>query len=464
MKKTFFAALMGAVVTAYVMTTPLPAPLLNIIPGLTAEAAGPSTYRQLNLFGEVFERVRSQYVEPLEDRMLIESAIDGMMGSLDPHSGYMPPDAFKNMQVSTRGEFGGLGMEVTLDRETGWVRVVAPMDDTPASRAGMKSGDRISHIGDTPIEGKTLTEAIEMMRGPVNTDITITIQREDEDSFELTLTRAIITIESVRHEVIDDDVGYVRIATFSEKTDSGLQKSMSALKREIDGDMIGVVVDLRRNPGGLLDQAVSVSDAFLDRGEIVSTRGRHARDSKRHNARNGDLTDGKPIVILIDGGSASASEIVAGALQDHHRAILVGTTSFGKGSVQTVIPLSNGNDGALRLTTAKYYTPSGRSIHEKGINPDVCIKVKVKRDEATETAIDAATAEADDAVEDDADVDEAVEEEIAMDCETVEIPMAEIEAAREDPDYDLADPQLDRAVEVLRSMASGTYQAASVVQ
>lgn len=457
MKRTFFAALMGAMVTAYVMTTPLPAPLRNLVPGLSAEAAGPSTYRQLNLFGEVFERVRSQYVEPMEDRLLIESAIDGIMGSLDPHSSYMPPDAFKNMQVSTRGEFGGLGMEVTLDRDTGWVRVVAPMDDTPAARAGMKSGDKISHIDDEPIEGKTLTEAIELMRGPVNTDITITIQREDEDSFELTLTRAIITIASVRHEVIGDDVGYVRIATFSEKTDSGLQKSMAALKREIDGDMIGVVVDLRRNPGGLLDQAVSVSDAFLDRGEIVSTRGRHARDSKRHNARNGDLSDGKPIVILIDGGSASASEIVAGALQDHHRAILVGTTSFGKGSVQTVIPLSNGNDGALRLTTAKYYTPSGRSIHEKGINPDVCIDVRVKRDEAAEAAIEAVTEETV------GEADEIAEEEVAMDCDMVEIPMSEIEAARDDPDYDLADPQLDRAVEVLRSMVTGTFEAASVM-
>jgi len=349
--------------------------------GMTASS---DTYRQLDLFGDVFERIHKDYVRDVEDAELIEAAINGMLSSLDPHSSYLNPRRFQDMQVETRGEFGGLGIEVTM--EEGVVKVVAPIDDTPAERAGMQSGDLITHLNDEPILGLTLNEAVEMMRGPVGSDIVLTVIRKGVDQpFKVTITRAVITVKSVRGRR-EQDAAYIRITTFNEQTDSGLKRTLRNLKREIGPDMSGIILDLRNNPGGLLDQAVTVADEFLNEGEIVSTRGRHARDSQRRYARPGDQGSDKPIVVLINGGSASASEIVAGALQDHQRAIVVGTKSFGKGSVQTIIPLSGGNDGALRLTTARYYTPSGRSIQATGILPDIEIK-HTREIEAEKSAI-----------------------------------------------------------------------------
>ncbi len=327
------------------------------------------TYKQLNLFGEVFERVRANYVSDVSDNSLVESAINGMLTSLDPHSNYMNTKNFNDMKVQTRGEFGGLGIEVSM--ENGIVKVVSPIDDTPAARAGLKPGDLITQLDGEPVQGMTLPEAVEKMRGPVNSDIRLTIRREGRDPFDVKLTRATIRIKSVRSHLEGDDIGYIRITSFNEQTDVGLNNAMKSLKQEAGTKLRGVIVDLRNNPGGLLDQAVAVSDAFLDKGEIVSTRGRRSDDAQRYNARPGDIAAGLPVVVLINGGSASASEIVAGALQDHHRAILLGTKSFGKGSVQTIIPLPG--HGAMRLTTARYYTPSGRSIQAKGIDPDIVV-------------------------------------------------------------------------------------------
>lgn len=324
------------------------------------------TYRQLDLLGDVFERIRADYVREVSDKELIEAAINGMLSSLDPHSSYMGPDSFKDMQVQTRGEFGGLGIEVTM--ESGYVKVVSPIDDTPAFRAGIKAGDFITQLDDQPVQGLTLAEAVEKMRGKINTDIRLTIRREGREPFEVTLTRAAIKIQSVRWRT-EKNIGYVRITSFSEQTEAGLIRAIKKLNDKLGKKLIGLVLDLRNNPGGLLDQAIKVSDAFLDRGEIVSTRARRAEDVQRFNAEKGDLLDGKPIVILINRGSASASEIVAGALQDHRRAVVLGTRSFGKGSVQTIMPLSG--QGAIRLTTAQYFTPSGRSIQAKGIEPDI---------------------------------------------------------------------------------------------
>ncbi|MEQ9145922.1 MAG: S41 family peptidase [Parvibaculaceae bacterium] len=343
----------------------------------SASAANSETYRQLNLFGDVFERVRADYVEPTEDAELIDNAINGMLHSLDPHSSYLNPKSFRDMQVQTRGEFGGLGIEVTM--ENGLIKVVTPIDDTPAQRAGLRPNDLITHLDDTPILGLTLSESVEKMRGPVDTTINLTVIREGVDEpFEVTVTRDIITIRSVRFDR-EGDVGYIRITTFNEQTSSGLDAAIEDLSRSIGSDRLkGYVLDLRNNPGGLLDQAIAVSDAFLDKGEIVSTRGRRDADIQRYNARGGDLTDGKPVIVLVNGGSASASEIVAGALQDHQRATILGTRSFGKGSVQTIIPL--GSDGAIRLTTARYYTPSGRSIQATGINPDIQVDQQVEED------------------------------------------------------------------------------------
>src|SRR5690349_6874099 len=328
------------------------------------------TYRQLDLFGEVFERVRADYVEQVTDEQLVEAAINGMLSSLDPHSSYMNAKNFRDMQVQVRGEFGGLGIEVTM--ENGVVKVVSPIDDTPAARAGLKPGDFITHIDGDPVAGLSLNEAVEKMRGPVNSEIRLTIRREGRDPFEVTLTRAIVKIQSVKSHLEGPDVGYIRITSFNEQTDSGLQAAMKSLKAQAGDKLTGIVLDLRNNPGGLLDQAIAVSDDFLDQGEIVSTRGRHPEDGARYNARPGDITNGLPMVVLINGGSASASEIVAGALQDHHRAVLLGTRSFGKGSVQTIIQLPG--HGAMRLTTARYYTPSGRSIQAKGIEPDIAVE------------------------------------------------------------------------------------------
>ncbi|MBI1777288.1 MAG: S41 family peptidase [Proteobacteria bacterium] len=329
------------------------------------------TYRQLNLFGEVFERVRADFVDKIGDEELIESAINGMLTALDPHSGYMNAKSFRDMQVQTRGEFGGLGIEVTM--ENGLVKVVSPIDETPAARAGVQPGDFITHLDGEPIMGLTLNDAVEKMRGPVNTAIKLTIKREGKDPFDVSIKRDVVRIQSVRSR-IDGTIGYIRITTFNEQTDVGLKKAIEQIKGELGDKLQGYVLDLRNNPGGLLDQAIAVSDAFLDKGEIVSTRGRRQEEGQRYNAKGKDLTNGLPMVVLINSGSASASEIVAGALQDHRRAILLGTRSFGKGSVQTIIPLPG--HGAMRLTTARYYTPSGRSIQAKGIEPDIVVEAQ----------------------------------------------------------------------------------------
>ena len=327
------------------------------------------TYRLLSLFGDVFERVRASYVEEITDKELIESAINGMLNTLDPHSSYMNSENYKKMQVHTRGKFGGLGIEVTM--EDGFVKVVSPIDGTPAFKSGVQAGDLITHLDGKAVQGLTLAEAVKLMRGKVGTDIKITIRRPSTPPIEVTITRAIIPIRTVRSRV-EGEIGYVRISSFNQPTTGGLKKAMDKIDDELNGKMKGLIIDLRNNPGGLLDQAVAVSDAFLEKGEIVSTRTRTKRDHQRFNARKGDLAKGKPIIILLNSGSASASEIVAGALQDHKRAIILGTKSFGKGSVQTIIPL--GNNGAMRLTTALYYTPSGRSIQKIGIQPDIIVE------------------------------------------------------------------------------------------
>ncbi len=342
-------------------------------------AAASDTYRELNLFGDVFERVRADYVEKPDDQKLVESAINGMLAGLDPHSSYMDPKSFRDMQVQTRGEFGGLGIEVTM--EDGLVKVVAPIDDTPAAKAGVMANDIITQLDDEAVQGLTLNQAVDKMRGPVNTKIKLTIMRKGADKpIDVTIMRDVIRVKSVRSHPEGEDVGYIRITQFNEQTTDGLKQAINDLNSQLGADKIkGWVVDLRNNPGGLLDQAISVSDTFLDKGEIVSTRGRNPEETQRFNARPGDMTKGKPVIVLINGGSASASEIVAGALQDHKRATLVGTRSFGKGSVQTIIPLGAGN-GALRLTTARYYTPSGRSIQAKGITPDIEVQQDVPAD------------------------------------------------------------------------------------
>ncbi len=336
------------------------------------------TFRLLHLFGDVFEQVRAKYVESPSDQELIEAAITGMLTSLDPHSSYLSAKNFREMQVQTRGEFGGLGIEVTMDN--GLVKVVSPIDDTPAHKAGIEPGDLISHLDGKPIVGMTLSQAVEKMRGKVGSDIILTVRRAGKEPFDVTITRAVIKIRSVRSR-LEDKIGYIRITTFNEQADKGVKKALNKFKKEIGDKLQGIVLDLRNNPGGLLDQSVSVSDIFLDKGEIVSTRSRKEGDTQRFNARKGDLAKGLPMVVLINGGSASASEIVAGALQDHRRAIVLGTKSFGKGSVQTIFPLSG--HGAMRLTTARYYTPSGRSIQAVGIEPD--IKVELAKIEAVTT-------------------------------------------------------------------------------
>ena len=341
-----------------------------VLEGATAQAApAADTYRQLGLFRDVFERVRADYVEKPDDGKLIESAINGMLAGLDPHSSYMDPKSMREMQVQTRGEFGGLGIEVTM--EEGLVKVVAPIDDTPAAKAGIMANDIITHIDDKQVQGLTLDQAVEKMRGPANTKTKLKIVRKGQDKpIEVSITRKIIHVSSVRGRLEGDDIGFIRVTQFSEQTSDTLKKAIADLSAQSGNKLRGFIVDLRNNPGGLLDQAISVSDAFLEKGEIVSTRGRVASESQRFNAHAGDLTKGKPVIVLINGGSASASEIVAGALQDHKRATVVGTRSFGKGSVQAIIPLGSGN-GALRLTTARYFTPSGRSIQAKGISPDI---------------------------------------------------------------------------------------------
>lgn len=353
--------------------------LFFVILGSSAQTHATSknkeTYEYLDLFGKIFDRVRSKYVDEVTDKELIEKAIDGMLTGLDPHSGYMDEEVWKEMQMDTQGKFGGLGIEITM--EEGFVKIISPIEDTPAYKAGVLAGDLITRIDDTPVFGLTLREAVDLMRGNKGDPITITISRKGKESFEINIIRDIIKIQSVKYEIINN-VGYLRITSFTEQTESGLIKSIKAIKKELNKKQLGFILDVRSNPGGLLTQSVKVSDIFLDRGEIVSTRGRNKNNIIRYRAKKGDLIDGQPLVVLINGGSASASEIVAGALQDHRRAVIVGTKSFGKGSVQTIIPFKKSNSDntttGIRLTTARYYTPSGESIQGKGIEPDIIIE------------------------------------------------------------------------------------------
>ncbi len=338
----------------------------------TSEAAetDKDTYEMLNLFGEVLERAKMSYVEEVSDKQLIESAINGMLVSLDPHSSFLDGQSFKYMNEQTKGKFGGLGIEVTM--ESGLVKIVSPIDDTPASRAGLKPGDYITAIDGQQVAGMTLNDAVDKMRGKVGSKVKLSIRRANAKPFDVTLKREEIKIQSVKSDVKQGDVAYIRITSFSEDTDKMIEKSLEKAQKETGNKVSGVVLDVRNNPGGLLDQAVAVSDLFLDQGEIVSTRSRNAEDTVRYSAQKGDIAKGLPIVVLVNDGSASASEIVAGALQDHKRAVIMGQKTFGKGSVQTVIPL--GDYGAMRLTTARYYTPSGRSIQATGIEPDIEVK------------------------------------------------------------------------------------------
>jgi len=353
-------------------------------------------YRQLSLFGDVFERVRGEYVEEKTDKELIEAAINGMLTSLDPHSSYLPDDNFEKMQVQTKGRFGGLGIEVTMDK--GFVKVVSPIDDTPAAAAGLQPEDFIIAVDGDTILGMTLSEAVERLRGPIGSEVKISVQRGQAEPFDVTIIRDEIKIRSVRHEIYED-VGYIRLTTFSEQTTPGLMNAVDEIISEKGEDLAGFIIDLRNNPGGLLTEAISVADAFLEEGEIVSTRGREDGQTSHAYARPGDITRGMPVVVLINSGSASASEIVAGALKDHKRAILLGTRSFGKGSVQTIIPMPG--HGAIRLTTARYYTPSGVSIQAKGISPDIEVELAriekidgAYREEDLRGALDSSTDEA----------------------------------------------------------------------
>jgi carboxyl-terminal processing protease len=409
------------------------------------------TYRLLNLFGDVFERVRSDHVEEATDKQLIEAAISGMLTSLDPHSGYLNADSYREMQVQTRGEFGGLGIEVTM--ENGLVKVVSPIDETPAAQAGLEPGDFLTHIDGEPVLGLTLPEAVEKMRGRVGSKINLTVRREDREPFDVSIIRDVIRIKSVRSR-LEGKVGYVRISSFNEQTQENLEQALDELNRKAGEELQGIVLDLRNNPGGLLSQAVAVSDAFLDKGEIVSTRSRRSEETQRFNARSGDLGNDLPLVVLINGGSASASEIVAGALQDHRRAIILGTKSFGKGSVQTIIPLTG--YGAIRLTTARYYTPSGRSIQAKGIEPDIeVIQAKIEDVEqvAGRTEADLRRAlenESDKNSDNDAD---GVEPD-AVEPDAVEPDAGEDGAAAPDKkDTEPQDYQLMRAVDLIRGIA-----------
>ena len=377
MRKLLLASAVGAVL-GVIVSTQFAGPIV------AQEAAKEkSVYEELDLFGDVFERIRTAYVEPVDDQKLIQAAINGMLSSLDPHSSYLPPEDFDDMQVQTRGEFGGLGIEVT--QENGVVKVVSPIEDTPADKAGIKTGDLITQVDGESVVGLNLNDAVDKMRGPVGSEITITIQREGTpDPFDVKLKRETITVSPVKSQLVDSVV-VLRVSTFNEQTYPNLEKQLKEQVAAAGGmdKVTGFVLDLRNDPGGLLNQAISVVDAFLDSGEIVSTRGRDPRDSERYNATPGDLAQGKPMLVLVNGGSASASEIVAGALQDHRRAVILGTQSFGKGSVQTIMPVQD--DGALRLTTARYYTPSGRSIQALGIAPDIVVEQPVPGAEPAET-------------------------------------------------------------------------------
>lgn len=340
---------------------------LLIVPTISYSEEDKDVYKYLNLFGEAFEKIKNNYVEPVNSKELIESAIEGMLGSLDPHSSYLNNDELNELRVQTKGEFGGLGIEVTM--ENGFVKVIAPIDDTPAYKAGIKAGDLITHLDDEPVLGMTLSDAVSIMRGKVGSKIKLTVNRNESEKLDIDIIRAIIQLKSVKAKV-ENNIGYIRVSSFNQKVDKQIIDSIKSFKSK--NSLIGYVLDLRNNPGGLLDQAVNVTDIFLDRGEIVSTKGRNGKKGSRYNAVKKDLTNGLPLVVLINQGSASASEIVAGALQDHKRAIIMGTKSFGKGSVQTIIP--SGENVAIKLTTAKYYTPLGRSIQQTGIDPDILVE------------------------------------------------------------------------------------------
>lgn len=419
------------------------------------EAPKASVYHYLNIFSETFKRAKTDYVEEVPDQKLIEYAINGMLSSLDPHSSYLNEEMFKEMQEQTKGEFGGLGIEVTMDN--GWIKVISPIDDTPAYKAGIKAGDYITHIDGTAVLGQTLTEAVDKMRGPVKTKVKLTIRRKGQDAFDVTLERAVVKIRSVRSED-KGNVGYIRISSFSETTTDDVKKAVEKAQKEHKDNLAGFVLDLRNNPGGLLDQAVSVTDLFLDEGEIVSTRPRRPEEIQRYSATKGDIIKDIPIVVLINEGSASAAEIVAGALQDHKRAVVVGTRSFGKGSVQTVIPVSSGI-GAIRLTTARYYTPSGRSIQAKGIEPDIVIPpahveyYAGRFDDFAEASLPNALAKQDE------DKKDAAKDKVKKDKKP-----AKGKKEKEPDPFDekkeekkIEDYQLDRAIDIVRAM--GIYNS-----
>lgn len=419
------------------------------------EALKASVYHYLNIFSETFKRAKTDYVEEVPDQKLIEYAINGMLSSLDPHSSYLNEEMFKEMQEQTKGEFGGLGIEVTMDN--GWIKVISPIDDTPAYKAGIKAGDYITHIDGTAVLGQTLTEAVDKMRGPVKTKVKLTIRRKGQDAFDVTLERAVVKIRSVRSED-KGNVGYIRISSFSETTTDDVKKAVEKAQKEHKDNLAGFVLDLRNNPGGLLDQAVSVTDLFLDEGEIVSTRPRRPEEIQRYSATKGDIIKDIPIVVLINEGSASAAEIVAGALQDHKRAVVVGTRSFGKGSVQTVIPVSSGI-GAIRLTTARYYTPSGRSIQAKGIEPDIVIPpahveyYAGRFDDFAEASLPNALAKQDEDKKDAAkDKDKKDKKPAKGKKEKEPDPFDEKKEEKKIEDY-----QLDRAIDIVRAM--GIYNS-----
>ncbi len=419
------------------------------------EAPKASVYHYLNIFSETFKRAKTDYVEEVPDQKLIEYAINGMLSSLDPHSSYLNEEMFKEMQEQTKGEFGGLGIEVTMDN--GWIKVISPIDDTPAYKAGIKAGDYITHIDGTAVLGQTLTEAVDKMRGPVKTKVKLTIRRKGQDAFDVTLERAVVKIRSVRSED-KGNVGYIRISSFSETTTDDVKKAVEKAQKKHKDNLAGFVLDLRNNPGGLLDQAVSVTDLFLDEGEIVSTRPRRPEEIQRYSATKGDIIKDIPIVVLINEGSASAAEIVAGALQDHKRAVVVGTRSFGKGSVQTVIPVSSGI-GAIRLTTARYYTPSGRSIQAKGIEPDIVIPpahveyYAGRFDDFAEASLPNALAKQDEDKKDAAKNKDKKDKKPAKGKKEKEPdPFDEKKEEKKIEDY-----QLDRAIDIVRAM--GIYNS-----
>ncbi|EBA04726.1 carboxyl-terminal protease family protein [Rhodobacteraceae bacterium HTCC2150] len=438
MKKFVMAAIVGTVFGA-LGTVQIAGPL--VAQESTRKA---SVYEQLDLFGDIFERIRGEYVEEVDEQKLIEAAINGMLTSLDPHSSFVPPKDFDDMQLQTRGQFGGLGIEVT--QEDGFVKVVSPMDGTPADEAGMESGDFITHVDGESLLGLTLNEAVEMMRGPVGSEIIITVVRKDVDEpFDVSIIRDTIKLTAVRTR-LEGKTAYVRVSAFNDQTHPNLVEGFAKVVAEAGGiDQInGVVIDLRNNPGGLLSQAIAVSDAFLETGEIVSTRGRNPKDTDRVNAVPGDLAEGKPIVVLINGGSASASEIVAGALQDHQRAVVVGTKSFGKGSVQTIMPLSG--KAAMRLTTARYYTPSGRSIQALGVSPDVVVE-QPRRVEEEETEEESAAANR----RSEADLRGSITNDSMTDDEREQL-LKEQEAAAAAAELRQDDHQLAYAIDLLRGL------------